>query len=68
MMVEDGCAGVSGGGGCGCGAYGRLTPRNPALEGTDAWVSVEGGLASAVWEEGAAQVPGAPPSPQEIWS
>ena len=33
------------------------TPRKPALEGTDAWVSVEGGLASALWEEGAAQVP-----------
>lgn len=39
------------------------TPRKPALEGTDAWVSVEGGLASALWEEGAAQVP-----PPELWS
>lgn len=39
------------------------TPRKPALEGTDARVSVEGGLASALWEEGAAQVP-----PPELWS
>ena len=35
-------------GGCGWGACGWLDPQ----EGTDAWVSVEGGLASALWEEG----------------
>lgn len=69
MMVEDGCRCVSGGGGdVAAGPMAGWTPRNPALEGTDAWVSVEGGLASAVWEEGAAQVPRTTPSPQEIWS
>lgn len=63
-MVEDGCRSVSGGGGDVVGGpVAGWTPRKPALEGTDAWVSVEGGLASALWEEGAAQVP-----PPELWS
>ena len=49
------------------------TPRKPALEGTDARVSVEGGLASALWEEGQLRCPpGAmelrwPPRPVPSW-
>ena len=47
-------------GGCGWGACGGLDPQ----EGTDAWVSVEGGLASALWEEGQLRCPPAPGWPQ----